>query len=91
MSDELTLAWIMGRSPSIRVVEVRGAELTALAQLGARGRVVLVKDGKPVAAVVGAEDLGFLLDADRDLAEAEMEDEATPPPPSSGKVKKFEH
>ena len=91
MSDELTLAWIMERCPSIRVVRAEGFELAALAQLGAHGRVVLVKDGKPVAAVVGAEDLAFLLSADQDLAEAKMEEEAAPPPPSSGKVKKFEH
>lgn len=89
MSD-LTLAWILERNPSIRTAEVRGTELAALATLGASGRVVLVKDGKPIAAVVSTEDLGFLLDADREVAQAEMEDEAEPTP-SSGKVKKFEH
>lgn len=89
MSD-LSLAWFLDRNPSLHLVEAKGPELVALARLAAGGRGLLMRDGKPVAALVGLEDLAFLLDADRDLAEAQMDEEAAPPP-SSGKVRKFEH
>lgn len=88
--SELSLAWLLERDRGLHVVEVKGPELAALARLAAGGRAVLIKDGQPVGALVGVEDLAFLLDADRDLAEAQMDEEATAPP-SSGKVKKFEH
>lgn len=43
-------------------LEIDTAVLAAVAKDG--GRVVLLKDGRPVAAVVSLEDLGFVLDAD---------------------------
>ena len=57
--------------------EIDDEALALVAKSG--GRVVLTRDGKPVAAIVNLEDLGFLLDADEAVQEDQLRSDEDPP------------
>lgn len=57
------------RMAGLPVMEIDAATLAAVAK--GDGRILLVREGRPVAAVVSLDDLGFVLDAEA----AEQEDQ----------------
>lgn len=73
------------RTCGLPVLEIDAGILAAVAKGG--GLVVLTRDGQPVAAFVGLDDLGFLLDAEA----AEQEDRLRVDDPTSGSHRSLGH
>lgn len=65
------------RTAGLPVMEIDAATLAAVAK--GDGRVLLVRQGRPVAAVVSLEDLGFVLDAEAAELEDRLRGDEDPP------------
>lgn len=64
-------------SSGLATLEAGDGILQTVAKSG--GRVVLVQQGRPVAAIVSLEDLGFVLDAEAAEQEDRLRDDEDPP------------
>lgn len=65
------------RMAGLPVMEIDAATLAAVAK--GDGRVLFLHQGRPVAAVVSLEDLGFVLDAEAAEQEDQLRGEDDPP------------